>query len=363
MTQAGSGQAKRATKETSMSASKLTIQELAQLRGDERKQTLLRGAQREGALTFYTSTAPEDIQSLLMAFEMRFPFIRTEMVRDKGVVIRERVMREARNGGSAADVVELNDLNLGKLKARGLLCPYHSPEADVYPTELHERDGFWVAEQKNFLVLAWNPRLAGEAVVPRSYEGLLDPRLKGKITIEAHDSSWMAALIEHWGETKAIPFFSAFGHQVGNMRAGHQIIAEQIAAGSVILSPHIHSNNSEWLKRRGLPIEWRPLEPVEVEFVGATLPLGARHPHAALLLIDYILSQEGQKIYRQWKRVPCHPAVPADPPHMSQGFDSILFDAEAFLQREDEYERIWRELILQPAAHAQEEQQQTIAQI
>ena len=339
-----------------MSGSKLTIKELAQLRGEERKETLIRGATEEGKLSFYTSTAPEDIQSLLMAFEMRYPFIRSEMVRDKGVVIRERMIDEYRNGGSAADVVEVNDINLGKLKARGLLCPYYSPEADVYPRELHERDGFWVGEQKNYLVLAWNPRLVDNMKVPSDYQGLLDPSLKGKITIEAHDSSWMAALMNHWGEKKGLSFFTEFGRQVANTRVGHQIIAEQIAAGSVILSPNIHSNNSEWLKRRGLPIEWRPLEPVEVEFVGAGLPVAAPHPHAALLLIDYILSLEGQKIYRQWKRVPCHPAVEADPPHMSQGFESLILDAQAFLQKESEYEKIWRELTLEPAGRFQEAQ-------
>ena len=116
-----------------MSANKLNIKELAQLRGDERKETLIRGATEEGKLSFYTSTAPEDIQSLLMAFEMRYPFISTEMVRDKGVAIRERITQEHRSGGSPADVVEVNDINLGKLKEQGLLCPYYSPEAEVYP--------------------------------------------------------------------------------------------------------------------------------------------------------------------------------------------------------------------------------------
>ena len=323
-----------------MSGKKLSIKELAQLRGEERKETLIRGATEEGKLTFYTSTAPEDIQSLLMAFEMRFPFIRSEMVRDKGVAIRERIIAEYRNGGSAADVVEVNDINLGKLKERGLLCPYYSPEGDVYPRELHERDGFWIGEQKNYLVLAWNPRLIGSATVPADYQGLLDPSLKGKITVEAHDSSWMAALIDHWGEKNGLDFFSKFGRQVTNSRVGHQIIAEQIAAGSVIL-----------------PIDGRPLEPVEVEFVGAGLPATAPHPHAALLLIDYILSLEGQKIYRQWKRVPCHPAVEPDPPYMSQGFQSIILDAGAFLKREAEYEKIWRELILEPAGCLQQTQQ------
>lgn len=333
------------------------MKELAQLRGEERKETLIRGAMEEGTLSFYTSTAPEDVQSLLLTFGMRYPFIQPEMVRDKGVVIRERLTQEYRNGGSPADVIELNDINLGKLKERGLLCPYYSPEAEVYPRELHESEGFWIAEQKNYLVLAWNLHLVDEAAVPHDYDGLLDPRLKGKITIEAHDASWMAALMNHWGEKKAIDFFRSLGRQVGSARVGHQIIAEQIAAGSVALSPHIHSNNSEWLKRRSLPIDWRPLEPVEVEFVGAALPAAAPHPHAALLLIDYILSLEGQKIYRQWKRVPCRPGVEADPPRMSQGFETILLDYKAFLRRESEYEKIWRELILPPACRAQGAQQ------
>lgn len=335
-----------------MTRKKLSVRELAQLGGEERKEMLISGAKEEGKVTFYTSTAPEDIQSLLLAFDMRYPFIKAEMVRDKGVTIRERIIREYCGGGSPADVIEVNDLNLGKLKTRGFLCPYESPEADCYPNELRESEGFWVAEQKNFLVLAWNPHLVEEAAIPYDYDGLLDPRLKGKVTIEAHDASWMAALITYWGEKKALDFFRSFGRQVGNVRVGHQIIAEQIAAGSVALSPHIHSNNSEWLKRRSLPIDWRPLEPVETEFVGAALPVKPPHPHAALLLIDFILSFEGQKIYRHWKRVPCHPAVEADPPYMSSGFESILFDARAYLKRESEYEELWRELILEPSGHS-----------
>lgn len=335
-----------------MNGTKLSVRELAQLTGQERNDILLRGAKEEGKVTFYTSTAPEDVQSLLLAFEMRYPFIKGEMVRDKGVTIRERIVQEYQSDRPPADVIEVNDLNLGKLKQRGLLCPYVSPQADCYPGELHESENFWVAEQKNFLVLAWNPRLVEQAAVPHNYEGLLDPRLKGKITMEAHDASWMATLMIHWGEKKALEFFRALGQQVGSLRVGHQIIAEQIAAGSVAISPLIHSNNSEWLKRRNLPIDWRPLEPVEVEFVGAALAAKSPHPHAALLLIDFILSFEGQRIFRHWKRVTCHPDVEPDPPYMSQGFQTVMFDAKAFLQRENEYERLWRDLILEPAEQA-----------
>lgn len=331
---------------------KPSVAEAAQLTGEERRDRLIRGAEEEGKVTFYTSTAPEDIQSLLLAFGMRYPFIRTEMVRDKGTVLRERVTQEYRDGGSLADVIELSDMNLAKLKERRLLCPYVSPEAAPYPSELRESEGFWVAEQKNLLVLAWNTSRVEEALVPHRYEGLLDPRLKGKITVESYDATWMAALMIHWGEKKGIDFFRSLGSQVGSLRTGHQIIAEQIAAGSLVLSPTIHSNNSEWLKQRGLPIDWCPLEPVVIELVGVALPADPPHPHAALLLIDFILSPEGQKIYRLWKRVPCHPAVEADPPYMSRGFDSILVDAKAFLKNEGEVEKLWRELMLGPSGQS-----------
>ncbi len=58
------------------------MKKLAQLRGEERKEILIRGAMEEGTLSFYTSTAPEDVQSLLLAFGMRYPFIQPEIVRD-----------------------------------------------------------------------------------------------------------------------------------------------------------------------------------------------------------------------------------------------------------------------------------------
>src|SRR3970040_2316291 len=104
--------------EVSMSGNKLTVKELAQLAGDERREILIRGATEEGKLSFYTSTAPEDIQAWLMAFEMRYPFIRTEMVRDKGVAIRERFTQECRGGGSPADVGEVDDINLRTLQGQ-----------------------------------------------------------------------------------------------------------------------------------------------------------------------------------------------------------------------------------------------------
>jgi ABC-type Fe3+ transport system substrate-binding protein len=40
------------------------------------------------------------------------------------------------------------------------------------------------------------------------------------------------------------------------------------------------------------------------------IPRGLRHPHAAMLLVDYILSKEGQTMLLNAEYFPAHPDVP-----------------------------------------------------
>jgi len=69
-----------------------------------------------------------------------------------------------------------------------------------------------------------------------------------------------------------------------------------IGSGEIPLSPTIFDANVTIAKRKGSPVEWRPLEPV-VTTVGSAALIGkAANPHAALLFIDYLLSKEGQQL-------------------------------------------------------------------
>lgn len=59
----------------------------------------------------------------------------------------------------------------------------------------------------------------------------------------------------------------------------------------------------------GAPVAWQPLEPVMSAPIVSMLMKSARNPHAAMLLLDFLFSAEGQKIFADANYIPANPAV------------------------------------------------------
>jgi iron(III) transport system substrate-binding protein len=75
-------------------------------------------------------------------------------------------------------------------------------------------------------------------------------------------------------------------------------LANLTIAGEVPLSPTTYNSHVEASRAQGAPIAWNVPGPVPVTDTSVALALKAPHPHAAMLLIDFLLSPEGQAIYR-----------------------------------------------------------------
>jgi iron(III) transport system substrate-binding protein len=54
-------------------------------------------------------------------------------------------------------------------------------------------------------------------------------------------------------------------------------------------------------REKGAPIDWIPLDAVVANAGGAAVIANAPHPHAALLLTDFVIGAEGQKMMEQFK--------------------------------------------------------------
>jgi ABC-type glycerol-3-phosphate transport system substrate-binding protein len=52
---------------------------------------------------------------------------------------------------------------------------------------------------------------------------------------------------------------------------------------------------------KGAPVAWTPMEIVPTNSGGVAVSAAATHPHAALLLADFILSPEGQRILEKFE--------------------------------------------------------------
>ena len=67
-------------------------------------------------------------------------------------------------------------------------------------------------------------------------------------------------------------------------------------SGEVPISPSIFRDHAMESKLKGAPIDWVPMEAVPTNAGATSILYQAPHPHAAVLMADFILSPEGQKI-------------------------------------------------------------------
>jgi len=323
-----------------------TVAEVANYKGEDRQARLEAGARAEGFVMIYTSMDIEESQPILDAFTKKYPFLRGEIYRASGEDVAQKIITEYRGRKYVADLFEGTGIDVAKMLKDGFGQSYFTPRAGTYPRQAKDVKGYWVATRYNMLVAAWNTNLVSDANSPRRYEDLADARWRSRIGIEAEDQVWLATLLEHWGESKAMEFFRRISEQQLLIRKGHTLLAELIVAGEVPMSPTIYNHRPERLKRRRAPIEWRPLEPVVAVPHVVSLPKNAPHPHAAMLFVDFLLSPEGQQELVKLGRIPAHPFVKADPPHLNQGFVYRAIDPNLFLDKYARYDQLWQDLIM-----------------
>ena len=82
--------------------------------------------------------------------------------------------------------------------------------------------------------------------IPPTYEGFVDPKWKGRIGIESTDQDWMYAVINYLGEERGMEMFRKLAAMRPDMRLGHALLAQLIAAGEVQVGLTVYSGNAEF---------------------------------------------------------------------------------------------------------------------
>jgi iron(III) transport system substrate-binding protein len=306
-----------------------------------RERMLAEGAKKEGSVVLYSTLTVTDSQALAEAFERKYG-IKVMAWRGGSEKIVQRAMTEARAGRYDADVFEMNGPQMEILYREKLLEEFRSPAFRDIPPAAFPPHHHYVADRFAFYVMAFNTRLIRPGDAPRSYEEVLDPKWRGKIGLEATDAVWFAAVVKAMGEERGLAYFRKLAAMKPDMRTGHILLAELVAAGEVPLTLTAYNNNVETLKKKGAPIEWRALQPAFGRPSSIGLAKHPAHPHAALLFIDFVLSREGQELLEKANRVPASRAVPSP----LNRFDYRLIDPAIVLDEWDKWSRLWSGLFL-----------------
>jgi len=105
---------------------------------------------------------------------------------------------------------------------------------------------------------------------------------------------------------------------IAKTTASNRQLLDLVIAGEYPLGLHIFHHHAYISKSAGAPVEWSPLEPVSATINTISPVTRSPHPHAAMLLLDFILSEEGQKLSGV-NYLPSHPKVPAKQADLKPG--------------------------------------------
>lgn len=316
-------------------------QALFMYKGADRDGRVIEKAKQEGTVSVYTSLTPADAAPLVAAFEKKYG-IKVQMWRGLSSGVVQRALSEARGKRHVVDVIGTNGPEMEALAREQLLAEFHSPYLADIPAALLPKHGQWVPDRLNFTVVAYNTRKVSREDLPKTYEGFLDPKWKGRIALEATNAEWMGGVVRTWGEARGMSFFRKLAETKPDMRKGHLLLAQLIASGEVDVGLTAYYAHAESLKRRGAPVDWVPVEPVIARPQGIGVARHAPHPHAALLFVDFMLSPQAQEMLASMDRSPVSRKVKTETSSMNY----VMSDPAVILDQNDKWEQLWDKMFL-----------------
>ncbi|MSP40169.1 MAG: extracellular solute-binding protein [Deltaproteobacteria bacterium] len=301
------------------------------------RERILDGAKKEGRLVLYTGMETDEASQFTKEFTRKYPFIKTDLFRSSGEKVQARFIVEQRAGTHLADVFQTSVVQVYQLKNAGMLARYVSEEAAALADGFKDPQGHWSAFYQIPYVIGYNTRLVAAKDVPTSYEDLLNPKWKGLISLETEEYQWFYHAIQLMGRDKGLDFMKKFARQDLQMRKGHTLLAQLVAAGESALATVVYSNRVERMKASGAPIDWVRFKGPTITAINAiAIPDKAPHPNTARLFVDFALSKEGQGLLRAQRRVPARADVSPDPPSLTQGLKLYPARPEGMIENYNE---------------------------
>jgi iron(III) transport system substrate-binding protein len=292
----------------------------------ERQARLVEAARAEGEAVVYLNLDQVVASALTGGFRKKYPGVNVQVGRFSGASIIARVDAESRAGKLGADVIMSGELGILVLIDRGVMARYRSPQLAAYPESFRDKDGFWNVNFLNVLVPAYNSRLVSKEDAPQRLDDLLRPRWKGKLAMDSQSYFWFGALLQHLGEDAALKLMRGLNEQNLHHVRGRRLLTQLVAAGEYDMAVETNLNTVVSMSQQGAPVWFAPVRPLFLRPSFLFMTRTAPHPFAGALLIDYLLSEEGQRILAAHDRMPAHPKVPARDSQLLKGLDVRMPD-------------------------------------
>ncbi|MFQ5849667.1 MAG: extracellular solute-binding protein [Candidatus Binatia bacterium] len=253
---------------------------------------LVKAAKKEGKVVWWSHPDPECRPFMIAPFEKQYG-IEVEHTEYTTAQIVQRVLIEGAAGLYTVDVANLSVHHVPRLEKKGLLkkLPYKKDVRtfrDVPQVLSPNGTAFigWTMPRS----LAYNTKKVPKDQVPETYEDVLNPKWKGKISVDT-DLKEYIILAQAWGMEKTRDYLKRLGDLKPKFHPNNTVITQMIAAGEVYMGPGVIRRIAvNEFKGKGAPVDWRPLKPaVPLDLLLQGVMSNAPHPNAAKLFAYWVL--------------------------------------------------------------------------
>jgi iron(III) transport system substrate-binding protein len=222
-----------------------------------------------------------------------------EYFRIGGVKLTERIEQEARAKQVRFSVMDISIPGLMSLWSRkGLLAQYDSPESAHYPAATRLA-GYWTPVNALTLSMAYNADHIRPEEAPKTWEDLLNPKWKGRMTMS--DALYSGAAL-HWYAAMRSTYGKSFMEKLAKqdilVRNGSGETTDTIISGARPLAAMLLDYYVVAAMQKGANLYLvQPPEGIPASYEVIGLPAGGPNPDLGKKFLDFALSREAQEVW------------------------------------------------------------------
>jgi len=256
---------------------------------------MLTAAKQEGTVVWYTSIDTKAINAIVQRFQESHPGITVQILRTGANFIPPRIMTEQAGGKFNADLVNGDMLSINQLVVAGALQPYHSSELAKFVKGSYDPAGYWSSIYNSTTVIAWNPEKvkADGLQPPKSLADLAKPEWRGKLGVDTSAYNWYMGVLAT--QPGAAEILKKIAENKPILTDGHTVTVAQLEAGEFDATPTAYGYMANHERELGRPVDFLNPKPLLDDLSPLALVKNAPHPNAARVLIEWLLSKEGQQ--------------------------------------------------------------------
>lgn len=305
---------------------------------------LIAKAKAERQLVWYTGMVVNQVvRPLVEKFQAKYGIeVRYATTGDSDTVLK--ITSQARAGRMEADLFDSPGTSIPPLSKAGLIEPFAPEALAKYAATFKPQSRLYSGIYSLYLTTTYNTDLVKAAEAPKTFADLLDPKWRGKMVWTdtraiSGPAGFIGNVLSVMGQDKGMAYLRELSKQKIVREPGNQrVILDKVISGQYAIGLMTYNHHAVISRAKEAPVAWVKMEPLVANLGVIALVKNAPHPNAAKLFLEFMFSDDGQKVIAEAGYPPGNPDVPPKDPSIGPvtgSFTSTLLAPEISSQESE----------------------------